>query len=88
MPLPDDPFTGKPFRYEVKDDTAHLRGSPPRGRRRTPRTTSTTRSPFGSEYGFGGTGLWPVRERHRPETCATMTTVEAFNMLRWERTTN
>jgi hypothetical protein len=31
VPLPDDPFTGKPFRYEVKGGTAHLRGSPPRG---------------------------------------------------------
>jgi hypothetical protein len=29
VPLPDDPFTGKPFRYEVKGTTAHLRGSPP-----------------------------------------------------------
>jgi hypothetical protein len=31
VPLPDDPFTGKPFRYEVKGSTAHLRGSPPSG---------------------------------------------------------
>lgn len=31
LPLPVDPFTGKPFRYETKDDTAHLRGSPPKG---------------------------------------------------------
>jgi hypothetical protein len=29
VPLPDDPFTGKPFRYEVIGQTAHLRGSPP-----------------------------------------------------------
>jgi hypothetical protein len=29
VPLPDDPITGKPFRYEVTGDTAHLRGSPP-----------------------------------------------------------
>ena len=29
VPLPDDPFTGKPFRYEVSGTTAHLRGSPP-----------------------------------------------------------
>jgi hypothetical protein len=28
VPLPDDPFTGKPFHYEVKGNTAHLRGSP------------------------------------------------------------
>ncbi len=28
VPLPDDPFTGKPFRYEVNGTTAHLRGSP------------------------------------------------------------
>jgi hypothetical protein len=31
VPLPLDPFTGKPFRYEVKDDIAHVRGSPPKG---------------------------------------------------------
>jgi hypothetical protein len=29
VPLPDDPFTGRPFRYEVKGGTAHLRGTPP-----------------------------------------------------------
>ena len=29
VPLPVDPFTGKPFRYEVDGETAHLRGSPP-----------------------------------------------------------
>jgi hypothetical protein len=29
VPLPDDPFTGKPFRYELIGTTAHLRGSPP-----------------------------------------------------------
>ena len=29
VPLPDDPFTGKPFRYELMGTTAHLRGSPP-----------------------------------------------------------
>jgi len=27
VPLPDDPFTGKPFRYELNGTTAHLRGS-------------------------------------------------------------
>ena len=31
VPLPVDPFTGKPFRYELKDGTAHLRGNPPKG---------------------------------------------------------
>ena len=31
VPLPDDPFTGKPFRYERSDRTAHLRGTPPPG---------------------------------------------------------
>jgi hypothetical protein len=36
VPLPDDPFTGKPFRYEAKGDTAHLRGSPPPGEARNP----------------------------------------------------
>lgn len=29
VPLPLDPFTGKPFRYELDGSTAHLRGSPP-----------------------------------------------------------
>jgi hypothetical protein len=32
VPLPEDPFTGKPFRYSVEGNTAHLRGSPPPGR--------------------------------------------------------
>jgi hypothetical protein len=30
VPLPDDPFTGKPFRYESSGKTAHLRGTPPK----------------------------------------------------------
>jgi hypothetical protein len=29
VPLPNDPFTGKPFRYELIGKTAHLRGTPP-----------------------------------------------------------
>jgi hypothetical protein len=29
VPLPVDPFTGKPFGYEQKAGTAHLRGTPP-----------------------------------------------------------
>jgi hypothetical protein len=28
VPLPDDPFTGKPFRYEAKGAVAHVRGGP------------------------------------------------------------
>ncbi len=36
VPLPDDPFTGKPFRYELKDGTAHLRGTPPSGEEKNP----------------------------------------------------
>jgi hypothetical protein len=36
VPLPDDPITGKPFRYEVTGNTAHLRGTPPRGEEKTP----------------------------------------------------
>ncbi len=32
VPLPVDPFTGKPFRYEVTGNTAHLRGTPPPGK--------------------------------------------------------
>jgi hypothetical protein len=31
VPLPVDPFTGKPFRYQLDGTTAHLRGTPPRG---------------------------------------------------------
>ena len=34
VPLPADPFTGKPFRYELKDGTAHIRGTPPDGETR------------------------------------------------------
>jgi hypothetical protein len=36
VPLPDDPFTGKPFRYEVTGGTAHLRGTPPPGTEKQP----------------------------------------------------
>jgi hypothetical protein len=36
VPLPDDPFTGKAFRYEKTGDTAHLRGSPPPDRQKEP----------------------------------------------------
>jgi hypothetical protein len=31
VPLPPDPFTGKPFRYQVEGTVAHLRGTPPPG---------------------------------------------------------
>jgi hypothetical protein len=31
VPLPADPFTGRPFRYELKSGTAHLRGAAPKG---------------------------------------------------------
>src|SRR5439155_21045324 len=31
VPLPPDPYTGKPFRYERDGPTAHLRGTPPKG---------------------------------------------------------
>jgi hypothetical protein len=36
VPLPDDPITGKPFRYQVDGATAHLRGSPPPGEEKNP----------------------------------------------------
>lgn len=36
VPLPPDPFTGRPFRYAVEGATAHLRGSPPRGEEQNP----------------------------------------------------
>ena len=36
VPLPVDPFTGKPFRYLVIGNTAHLRGTAPAGREKDP----------------------------------------------------
>ena len=36
VPLPNDPFTNKPFHYKVEGDTAHLRGTPPRGEEKNP----------------------------------------------------
>jgi hypothetical protein len=30
VPLPDDPFTGRPFRYDFSGGTAHIRGTPPK----------------------------------------------------------
>jgi hypothetical protein len=36
VPLPADPFTGKPIRYNVEGDTAHFRGSPPAPEEKSP----------------------------------------------------
>jgi hypothetical protein len=36
VPLPLDPFTGKPFVYKIEAATAHLDGSPPRGEEHNP----------------------------------------------------
>ena len=36
VPLPVDPITGKPVRYEVIGETAHLRGTPPPGHENVP----------------------------------------------------
>ncbi len=36
VPVPDDPFSGKPFRYAVEGATAHLRGVPPAGLEKEP----------------------------------------------------
>ena len=36
VPLPDDPFTGKPFRYEMKDGTVQIRGAAPAGEKQNP----------------------------------------------------
>jgi hypothetical protein len=33
VPLPDDPFTGKPFRYRLDGTTAHLRGTAPKNQK-------------------------------------------------------
>jgi hypothetical protein len=37
LPLPVDPFTGRPFRYERQGGTAHLRGGPPPVEEKDPR---------------------------------------------------
>ena len=36
VPLPDDPFTGKPFRYKLEGGTARLRGTPPPSQKQEP----------------------------------------------------
>jgi hypothetical protein len=36
VPLPVDPFTGKPFIYKAETTTANLRGSPPQGEEQNP----------------------------------------------------
>jgi hypothetical protein len=36
VPMPDDPVTGKPFRYERIGASAHVRGSPPAGSDKDP----------------------------------------------------
>lgn len=36
VPLPPDPFTGRPFKYTLEAGTAHLRGTPPRGQEHLP----------------------------------------------------
>lgn len=36
LPLPVDPYTGKPFRYAKVGEIAHLRGSPPAGQEKVP----------------------------------------------------
>jgi hypothetical protein len=36
VPLPVDPFSGKPFTYKVEGNTAHLRGTPPPGESKNP----------------------------------------------------
>jgi hypothetical protein len=36
VPLPMDPFTGKPFRYNLEGATAHIRGASPPGEEKNP----------------------------------------------------
>jgi hypothetical protein len=36
VPLPADPFTGRPFRYTLDGGVAHLRGTPPPGEEKNP----------------------------------------------------
>jgi hypothetical protein len=40
VPLPADPFTGKPFAYALDGATAHLRGTPPKGEEKNPAYTA------------------------------------------------
>ena len=51
VPLPDDPFTGKPFYYEQIGSTGHLRGTPPRASKKFPPSTSTLSWPYRSNHG-------------------------------------
>ena len=44
VPLPDDPFTGKPFLYETSGKTAHLRGTPPEALKNAAPSASTMKS--------------------------------------------
>ena len=43
VPLPDDPFTGKSFRYVLDGNTAHLRGTPPSGTEKDRSSCAITR---------------------------------------------
>jgi hypothetical protein len=36
IPLPNDPFSGKPFVYQIEGATVHLQGSAPRGEEKNP----------------------------------------------------
>jgi hypothetical protein len=36
VPLPDDPYTNKPFRYEASGDSFHVRGGPLKGEEKAP----------------------------------------------------
>ena len=36
LPLPTDPFSGKPFAYDLDGATAHVRGSAPKGEEKNP----------------------------------------------------
>ena len=70
VPLPDDPFTGKPFRYEVTGQTAHLRGSPPPAEPAHAPATASQRNAFGSSP--GSRMLMPAESaRHSSRTRST-----------------
>ena len=71
VPLPVDPFTGQPFRYELIDGTAHLRGSPPKGEEKRPV------QPALRDHDPQVTPLWahsecPGRFLHDPEGSSAM----------------
>ena len=62
VPLPDDPFTGKPFRYEIMGKTSStFEARHRRARKKTLDSTCTTRSPCGTDKSLRPS--WEIRSR-------------------------